>query len=209
MMTVNPDPNDFKSISTEDRERLETMGEPYVRRVMSMAGGLPPPLNISAIRWLAEIDAKQRERTEAFQTEQTRVGRSTLRAAWIAAYVAAAGILVTVGVASVQYHMTQTEVAHNRMIKEGIGQYVGEGLAIMNRFGTNEMPMPITDEAGWVTRTENFLRTNLGDSYANRFNDVSGLGSVTGNGTDPQHNTYYNSIYLKITRLEEFSRERP
>jgi hypothetical protein len=208
-MTVNPDPNDFKSISTEDRERLEAMGEPYVRRVMSMVGGLPPPLNISAIRWLAEIDAKQRERTEAFQTEQTRVGRSTLRAAWIAAYVAAAGILVTVGVAWLQYHMAQAEVAHNTMIKEGIGQYIGEGRVIMDRFGRNEMPMPITEETGWVGRTEDFLRTNLGDSYANRFYDISGLGSVTGNGTDPQHNMYYSDIYSKITRLEEFSRERP
>jgi hypothetical protein len=57
--------------------------------------------------------------------------------------------------------------------------------------------------------TENFLRTNLDESYVNRFNDVSGLGSVTGVGTDAPHNVHYNNIYLKITRLEEFSHELP
>jgi len=103
MMAVNPDPNDLKSISPEDRERLEEMGEGYVRRVMSMAGGLPYPLNISAITWLAEIDEEAREvdrkaneRNEAHRLEQARLNKSTQRAAWVAAIAGIGAIVVTI-----------------------------------------------------------------------------------------------------------------
>jgi hypothetical protein len=79
-VTVNPDPNDLKSIPPEDRKRLEGMGEAYVRRVMSMPGGLPYPLGLSATRWLTgideearEVDRKAKERNEAHQLEQARL----------------------------------------------------------------------------------------------------------------------------------------
>jgi hypothetical protein len=211
-VTVNPDPNDLKSIPPEDRKRLEGMGEAYVRRVMSMPGGLPYPLGLSATRWLTgideearEVDRKAKERNEAHQLEQARLNKSTQRAAWIAAGLAGVSILVSVGLWYAQDQTAKAEVTRHKMIKEGIGQYIGIGRAIMDRFGRNEMPLPITDEAEWVGTTENFLRTNLGD----RFSDISGLGSVTGNGTDPAHNAYFNNIYGKITRLEEFSHEIP
>ena len=103
----------------------------------------------------------------------------------------------------------KAEKMRHTKIREGIGKYIGEGTKIMDRFGSNEMPMPTLDEVGWIGRTEDFLRSNLGKSYVSRFNDVSGHGSVTAPGTDGPHNAYYNSIYSKITRLEEFSHELP
>jgi hypothetical protein len=93
-MTVNSDPNDLKSISPEDRKRLEEMGLAFVRRVMSMPGGLPYPLNNSASKWLAEIDDEARKHTEAHQAEQTRLNKSTLIAAWIAAGAAIVAVVV-------------------------------------------------------------------------------------------------------------------
>jgi hypothetical protein len=215
-VAVDPDPNDLKSIPPEDRKRLEVMGEAYVRQVMSMPGGLPYPLGLSATRWLAEIDENTRksereaeERNEAHQAEQSRLAKSTLRAAWIAAGLAAAGIFVTIWLSYIQDQTAKAEVAHNKMIKDGIGQYIGEGSAIMNRFAANEMPMPTMDEVGWVGRTEDFLRTNLCESYVSRFHDNSGLAPIQANGADGAHNREYVIMYHEITRLEEFSHEIP
>ena len=211
-MVANPN---VRPISSEQRKQFEDMGVEAVRQFCSgnvwpsSPNGYPNPTTVSALIWLAEIDEEARKRAEALQAEQMRFDKSTLRAAWIAAGLAAAGILVTVGLSYAQYQTAKAEVAHNRIIKHGIGQYIGEGHAIMNRFGLNEMPMPIPDEIVWVGRTEDFLRTNLGDLYVSRFNDFSGLGRVTGTGTDQPHNFYYNDINMKITRLEEFSHELP
>jgi hypothetical protein len=95
------------------------------------------------------------------------------------------------------------------MIKEGIGKYIGQGSAIMNRFGVNEMPIPTMDEVGWVGRTEDFLRTNLCESCVARFHDNSGLAPIQSNDADSVHNSHYATMYHEITRLEEFSHELP
>jgi hypothetical protein len=202
-------------IPPKHRKSLEDMGEAYVRQA-SNGGvtpdsfeGSPDQFKTAAVVWLAEIDDAARKRTEALQAEQRRLSKSTLKAAWIAVVAAALGIIVTAGLWYAQYVTPKAEVAHNKMIRESIGQYIGTGRALMDKFGRNEMPMPIADEVGWISITENFLRTNLDESYVNRFNDVSGLGSVTGVGTDAPHSVHYNNIYLKITRLEEFSHELP
>lgn len=206
-MAINPH---VRQIAPQERKQFEDMGEAAVRQLCN--GNLWPtghPTQVSALIWLAEVDEEARKRNEALQAEQSRLGKSTRRAAWIAAIAAIVGIIVTVGLSYAQYRMAKSEVAHNRVVKEGIGLYIGEGRAIMDRFGRNEIPMPILDEVGWVSRIENFLRTNLGELYVNRFNDISGLGSVRGNGTDEQHNAYFNNMNSKITRLEEFSHELP
>jgi hypothetical protein len=195
-------------LTPDDRKNREHQGEMHVRFRFA-ANGLNSPERDLDREWLAEIDEQARKRTEALQAEQTRFNKSTLRAAWIAAGLAALGILVTVGLWYAQDRIAKAEKAHNRIVKDGIGQYIGTGRTIMNRFGLNEMPMPILDEVGWVSTTENFLRTNLGDSYVSRFNDISALVRVAGTGTDAPHNVYYNDMYMKITRLEEFSRELP
>ena len=208
-MAINPDPEDLRSIPPEDRKRLEEMGEAYVRRVMSMPGGLPYPLHISATRWLTEIDEEAKKRAEALQAEQMRFNKSTLRAAWIAAGAAIVGILVTVGLWYVQDQTAKAEVAHNRMIKDNIGLYISEGSAIMNRYGVNQMPMPTMDEMGWVGRTEDFLRTNLCESYVTRFHDNSGLTPIWANDADSAHNAQYAIMFHEIARLEEFSHETP
>jgi hypothetical protein len=101
------------------------------------------------------------------------------------------------------------EKARRLMIREGIGRYIGEGNAIMNRFGVNEVPMPIGDEVGWVGRTEDFLRTNLCESYVTRFHDNSGLAPIQSNEADSVHNSHYATMFHEITRLEEFSHETP
>jgi hypothetical protein len=67
------------------------MGEAYVRQLCSAGvhpttwDGTPDSFKASAVAWLAKLDADQRERNEALHAEQTRLAKSTLWAAWIAA----------------------------------------------------------------------------------------------------------------------------
>jgi hypothetical protein len=97
------------------------------------------------------------------------------------------------------------------MIREGMGRRVGTGQVIMQDFGSNKMPFPIPKEVDWTSKIDQFLYTSLSPSYVIRFHDTSGLGSYT--ITDPsvhpdgEHNLEFGNMYLKLIKLEEFSRE--
>jgi hypothetical protein len=92
-MSVNPE--GLVAIPSEERERLEEMGEARVRLVFN-TNGFGSSNRIYAGKWLAELDEVQRARNEALQVEQTRVNKSTLKAAWIAAYAAIGANVVTI-----------------------------------------------------------------------------------------------------------------
>jgi hypothetical protein len=86
---------DVMTISSEDRKYFEEMGEAEVR-LQYGAPGFGGTRQISARKWLGELDEAHGKRAEALQAEQTRLGKSTLVAAWIAA--GAAIIAVVVGI---------------------------------------------------------------------------------------------------------------
>jgi hypothetical protein len=135
-----------REIPSHERKQFEELGEAYVRQAYSgglwpsSSSGYPHPTTVNALAWLAEIGEEGRKRTDAIQTEQTRLNKSTLRAAWIAAGAAIVGILVMVGLSYAQYRIAKAEVAHNRMIEDGIGRYIKSGDAIMNGFAQNKWP---------------------------------------------------------------------
>jgi hypothetical protein len=103
----------------------------------------------------------------------------------------------------------EAEKARHAMIREGIGRYIGIGSAIKEDFARNQMPMPILDKVSWEGNVDDFLRTNLNDSYVIRFHDNSGLAPISANSADPQHNDQYAIMFHKISRLEEFNHELP
>jgi hypothetical protein len=123
-------------------------------------------------------------------------------------FVIVSAALIVLGVGASFYSQYQismaanAEKAHSVMIREGIGRYIGEGSAIMNRFGLNEKPMPTMDEVAWVGRTEDFLRTKLCESYVIRFHDNSGLAPISANDADSAHNSQYAIMFHEIARLE-------
>lgn len=84
------------AITPVDRKRFEEMGEAYLRLIMTTSGGFDSPSGDPAREWLAERAEAARERTEALQAEQTRFNKSTVRAAWIAAYASIGAIVVGV-----------------------------------------------------------------------------------------------------------------
>jgi CHASE3 domain sensor protein len=84
------------TISPEDRKRLEELGELQVRLIF-MTTGFSSPFQISARKWLAELDEAQRKRDEAQQRAKlAQQSERTLKAAWIAACAAIGAIVVTI-----------------------------------------------------------------------------------------------------------------
>jgi hypothetical protein len=200
-MAVHPDPNDLKSIPPEQRKRLEEVGEAYVRRVMSMAGGLPYPLGLSATRWLAEIDEKAREvdrkaneRNEAHRLEQARLNKSTQRAAWVAAIAGVGAIVVTILGTAATIYIQRADVAHSVMVRGKLTKYITLGYNII---GDQFQNKPKEEEL-WIAEVQRFLHSNLGDAYVERFNDTSDFGQVQDKKWE---------LLPKITRLEQFSNE--
>jgi hypothetical protein len=83
------------TISPEDRKRLEELGELQVRLIF-MTTGFSSPFQISARKWLAELDEAQRKRDEAQQAKLAQQSESTLKAAWIAAIAAIVAVAFTI-----------------------------------------------------------------------------------------------------------------
>jgi hypothetical protein len=199
------------AISPEQRERLKEMGVAKVRHYCSNGVfpdtwvGTPDSFREAAIEWLGERDEEAQVRSDAFQIKVARQSKSTLWAAWIAAI----GTIIGLAATGYTFHLHDAEAARDAIIRDGLARYITSGDVIMNRFGSNEMPMPTMDEVGWVGITEDFLRTNLCESYVTRFHDNSGLAPIWANNADSAHNSQYAIMFHEIARLEEFSHERP
>lgn len=92
---VVANPEGVMVIPPEDRKRLEELGEAYVRLQFNTIG-FSSPFQISARKWLADLDEAHLVRNEALQAKQTQQSESPLKAAWIAAYAAIIAALVAI-----------------------------------------------------------------------------------------------------------------
>jgi hypothetical protein len=205
------DPERVWTISPENRERLEEMGEPYVRQMCSGKEGFPHPFSVCAQAWLAERDDATRKRAEAlqaeqtrFQTEQTQLSKSTLRAAWIAASFAAVGVIVATAISYGQYRIAKFEVAHNKRIRDGISSYIQLGHGLMGELRSNPNAV-LSGQNEWVSNVDKFLHNNLDDHYVARFADQSNM-PLTGTSAVDQENAY-SDFASRIDILEEIRRE--
>jgi hypothetical protein len=109
------------------------------------------------------------------------------------------GVLGFVSVAGTFYSQykivssANAEKAHNSMVREGLGEYIKRGDAIMNDFAQNKWP--VVEENDWTGDVKGFLLANLKESYVSRFEDPSGLQLVTIRpSVDEQHDNEY--IYM-------------
>jgi hypothetical protein len=204
VMVANPN---VRPISSEQRKQFEGMGVEAVRQFVSgnvwprAQDGSAHPMTVSALIWLAEQDEDSRKRTEALRAEQTRLAKSTLRAAWIAASLAAAGIIVAAGISYGQYRIAKFEVAHNKRIRDGISLYIEVGHNLMKGISSDPTAV-LSGENDWISSVNKFLQTTLhDDSYIKRFNDQF-MGPLTGNSANDEVNAY-SDLASRIKVLEE------
>jgi hypothetical protein len=109
-----------------------------------------------------------RRLTEALQAEQTRLNKSTLRAAWIAAGLAAAGILITVGLWYAQDRIAKVEVAHHTMIRSKL-QSIYSASTVLTKERTQELATHTDKVRQWEDESAKWIEQNLGIAARDQF----------------------------------------
>jgi hypothetical protein len=84
------------TIDHEQRAKLEEMGEPRVRLIVETTGFTSPPLQNSAIEWLAELKSLDQKLNEAVQAEQRQIATTTKNAALAAIGIAVLSLVISI-----------------------------------------------------------------------------------------------------------------
>jgi hypothetical protein len=93
-------------------------------------------------------------------------------------------------------------------IREQLGAFIFEGLAIMKNCTDNSKPAPVAQTDAWLSRVSIFLEGRLGHSYVARIADPAGVPpNITCNGANSDYNNLVRLIYGVNFHLEQFSGE--
>jgi len=105
-------------------------------------------------------------------------------------------------------HKKAAEQAKRTEIEERFGQFIGQGESLITLLVSHlDQPVPETQLNEWATKTETFLQT-LGVSYVTRFRSGTGLNtSLSLNGADAAHNSYWLGMRSRLIRLHAFASE--
>jgi len=89
-----------------------------------------------------------------------------------------------------------------RLHSDRLGEFLVEAQVLRRR--SREEPIPVAAHNAWVEVASQYLRDQLGSSYAARFNDFSGM---TFYGDGSEHSNYEKSLDGRSRRLNEFLAE--
>jgi hypothetical protein len=119
--------------------------------------------------------------------------------------LAAAGATIYGQYATVQKR--EAEVAKRNDVHSHLGELIaqGDGLLIVLRDASK--PVASSEATAWALGTEQYLRGSLGPGYVERFRDSSGMVHGQPVGLDDAHIGYWNGVYERVARLQQFSAE--
>jgi hypothetical protein len=129
--------------------------------------------------------------------------------------VGASIVFGSIAVGATFYSQYQTmiaakaETARRAMIREGTGKFIAAGDSLMDELTKNQYPLPVAEEKDWAKTVEGFIRVNLSESYVVRFNDIIGITFPKLADVDFKHFVDWGNVYMRVVRLQEFSRELP
>jgi len=139
-----------------------------------------------------------------FKPERTRL-KVALLVASILLGVAAAGATIYV-----QYEMIQkrdAEIAKRNDIHQRLGEFIAQGDAILAILRDESKSVASTEANSWALTVEKYLSDSLGPGFVERFRDSSGMLHGQPVGLDEAHVSYWNGVYKRIERLQQFSAE--
>ncbi|MDQ6867404.1 MAG: hypothetical protein M3178_02975 [Pseudomonadota bacterium] len=129
--------------------------------------------------------------------------------------VASAGLLGAVAICATFYTQRQivatrdADAAKKKYIREQLGKFIEEGVAIKSRCQDSALPIPLADANDWKERVEMFLETKLCHSYVISFRDRTGIFQSETIYGDDAHTNMWDALYNFIFRLEQFSQKLP
>jgi hypothetical protein len=100
-------------------------------------------------------------------------------------------------------------------IREQFGIFIADGTNLVDLAANVAVSPPIDQANEWAANIENFLATNLGDSYVVRFRDSTGMppgifpASFIRIGLDNEHQKLWRWVYSRMIKLDQFIRESP
>jgi hypothetical protein len=102
---------------------------------------------------------------------------------------------------------TGNDVRHQE-IRDHLGNFIVEGTLITSNCSDNSTPANWRQLTEWTSKVSEYLKTNLGQSYASRLMSAAGLPvNVACNGADEDHNKFFRIGNFVNFRLEQFSSE--
>jgi hypothetical protein len=124
----------------------------------------------------------------------------------IVAGLAAAGATI-----AATYHVVQSAKqvqAENAQTLATLGDLIEEGDKLLAPLRDQSVPVDNAGLNAWAAKAEKSLldSASLGPAFVRRFRDASGLLHGSPNVDEP-HQSSWNGVYERITRLQEFSAE--
>ena len=105
---------------------------------------------------------------------------------------------------------TEAEAARKVAIREGIGKFIASGNALRAVAEDSAQNAPTSETQKWLDNVEQYLSSNLGQSYVTRFNDSAGMLPVSlAGGAEKQHDYLWKILNARLIRLEQFSEQFP
>jgi hypothetical protein len=101
---------------------------------------------------------------------------------------------------------TAQQVRH-REIRDTIGKLMTEGSRLQATCANNSTPPDERSLDAWLNRVVEYVRAQLGQSYADRLISPAGVPIVACNGADDAHNKIFRIVYAINFHLEQFSTE--
>ena len=88
-----------------------------------------------------------------------------------------------------------------------LGKYIGAAEGLLTALRDPAQPAPTGDADRWAHEVEDYLRAELGPGYVERFRSSAGMIHGQPSGISDQRLGYWNGIYERATRLQQFSGE--
>lgn len=99
--------------------------------------------------------------------------------------------------------------ARSAEIRTAIGGLIAEGNGLMVKCADPGTPPPTEAAANWRARAEALLVARLGETYAARFRDPSGVPAtmLSESALDAAHQELWYGLYFRVYRLHEIALE--
>jgi hypothetical protein len=138
-----------------------------------------------------------------FKPEDRKLKISLLVASIVLGTLAAGG---TIYGQVVTVRKQAAETVRKAQIQERLGNFIGQGEGLLAVLRDPTQPFP-TQVDSWAKEVEDYLRTVLGPGYVERFRSTAGLFHGEPPGIDGTRQAYWNGVYERVTRLQQFSSE--
>ena len=139
-----------------------------------------------------------------FKPEDRKLKISLLVAAIVLGTLAAGG---TIYGQVVTVRKQAAETSRKTQIHERLGNFIGQGEGLLAVLRDPAQPFPIAQIESWAKEVEDYLRAALGPGYVERFRSTAGLFHGGPPGLDEKRLSYWNGVYERVTRLQQFSSE--